>query len=89
MHIEAKRLEPRKHMGLRMVRKAGALFRRTKQREKMVQRLIGRGISPALAELMVPSVGDHGVIIINTGVRATYRYLKGEYKRGRRIRFSD
>lgn len=88
VHISAKRLEPSRHLGARMMRQAGALFRRTKQRERFVTALVQRGISPALAELMVPAVGDHGVTVINTGVRATYRYMKKEYKRGRRFHFS-
>jgi phosphomannomutase len=88
-HLAANRLEPSKHFVERLTRKAGTVFRRTKARQRMIDGLAARGISPALAELMIPAIGDHGMTVTNTGVRATYRFLKQEYKRGQRIRFSD
>jgi len=80
-HIRANRLEKSEHVGVKMVRRAGTLFRRDKARRRLVERLISAGIGPALAELMVPAVDKHGITVVNTGVRATYRFLKKEYKR--------
>lgn len=80
-HLRAERLEPSSHVKRRLVRAAGALFRRRSDYTKKVDGLVQRGISRSLAELMVPGVERYGETIYNTGLRATYRFLKREYKR--------
>jgi hypothetical protein len=82
-HLRANKLEKSSHVVVRLGRKAGTLLRRKTARRNLVERLVQGGFGSALAEIMVPAVDRYGLTVYNTGVRATYRFLKKEYKSGR------
>jgi hypothetical protein len=82
VHLEAGRHEASDHVAVRMVRKAGTLLRRKTARKRAVEALVSRGMSPALAETVVPAVQPVALTVYNTGPRLTYRWMKQQYRAG-------
>jgi len=91
LHAQAREIHSRpgrqvenKLMGQRVTRKANNLARLRWARFRQIQHLLGTGMTPVIAETMVPAVATESVIAVMTGPRATYQFLKKLHREQRK-----